>query len=237
MHPNDDGLAPLRGNVHAITNEHERLCQLANGLEELGLFVRAARVDEWTGPASDLALDSRLRIATTCLRAAAAHASAASALADYRDMLATLQPVAASLIAEARTSPIPGIAELNRGSLDRFRDQLTAAARVAAARMNQAADDLRSLESALPDLPVLPAFTVPPLVMPASPASTPARPATLAPAPAKTGRHALAPPRSAPSDAHLPNPFRLGDPAQARLVVELNNQLLLALRGVTLVSS
>jgi hypothetical protein len=243
MHPNDDGLTPLRGNVHAITNEHERLCQLANGLEDLGLFVRAARVDEWTGPASDLALDGRLRIATTCLRAAAAHASAASALAGYRDMLATLQPVATSLIAEAHTSPIPGIAALNRGSLDRFRDQLTAAARAAAARMNQAADDLRSLQAALPDLPVLPAFTVPPLVRPAALAPAPAIPATTAPAPAtpvavaKSGRHALPPPLAIPADAHLPNPFRLGDPAQARLVVELNNQLLLALRGVSLVSS
>ncbi|MFC0547362.1 hypothetical protein [Kutzneria chonburiensis] len=236
MHPNDDGLTPLRGNVHAITNEHERLHQLASGLEDLGQFVRAARVDEWTGPASDLALDGRIRIATTCLRAAAAHAWAANALADYRDMLATLQPVATSLIAEARTSPIPGIAELNRGSLDRFRDQLTAAGQAAAAGMNQAAIELRSLQAALPDLPVLPAFTVPPLARPAL-APAPAMPATTAPVPAKSGRHALSPPRSIPSDAHLPNPFRLGDPAQARLVVELNNQLLLALRGVNLVSS
>jgi hypothetical protein len=227
MHPNDDGLIPLRGNVHAITNEHERLSQLASSLEELGLFVRAARVDDWTGAASDFALGSRHRIATTCLRAAAAHASAAKALSDYRDMLSVLQPMATSLIADAHASPIPGIAEAARASLDRFRAQLAEIGQAAAARMTQAADDLRSLQTVLPDLPVLPAFAVPPLV----------KLAPAAAAPAKTGRHALRPQRSDPSDAHLPNPFRLGDPAQARLVVELNNQLLIALRNVSPVGS
>lgn len=232
MHTNDgtdDGLTPLPGNVHAIANEYERLSQLAGGLEELGLFVRTARADGWTGAASDLSLDGRHRIAATCLRAAGAHASAASALCDYHDMLSVLQPMATSLIADARSSPLPGIADAARASLDRFRAQLAETGRVAAARMKQAADDLGSLQAALPDLPVLPAFAVPPLVLPAA---APVR----ATAPVPPGRHSLdshRSRRSALSEAHFPNPFRLGDPTQARRVVDLNNRLLLAVRTLT----
>jgi hypothetical protein len=216
----DDGLEPLRGNVHAITNEHERLVQLAAGLEELGLFVRNARVDAWTGLASDLAMDSRRRIASVCLRAATAHASAAGALAQYRDMLAVLQPMANSLIAEAHTSTMPGVTTAARASLRRFRTQLADLGWIAAAQMKQAAYDLHTLQSVLPDLPVLPAFTVPSLVLPpVDPAPAPAVPQSARPHP------------SATPDRHLPNPFRFGDPAEACLVVQLNNQLLFTLQG------
>jgi hypothetical protein len=224
MDTHDDDFDPLRGSVNAFRNESARLERLAEGLEDLGQFIRDARTNGWTGAASDSALDVQRSLAAACLRAASSHASAAKALGKFGDTLAVLQPMTASLIEEARTSSSFEVRTAARASVRRFRAQLAEGRRSAAAELEQAAEDLRNLRSVLPDLLAMPTFTVPPPTLPSvAPSLVSASP-----------EHTEPPARpSEPPVAHVaprPNPIRFGDPTDRRYVVLVNNLFLRAVQ-------
>ena len=90
-----DGLDPLRGNVNAFRNEQARLERFAETLEDVGEFIRNARMTGWTGAAADSAVAAQQSIAATCQRVARSHASAAAALSTFAETLTVLQPMTA----------------------------------------------------------------------------------------------------------------------------------------------
>lgn len=224
----DDALAPLQGNINAFRNEQARLERFAEGLEDLSEFIRNARMNGWTGAAADSAVEAQKSITAACLRGASSHASAAKALNTFTDALAVLQPMTASLIVEAHTGTSLEVRMAARASIRRFRAQLAETRREVADKLARAAEDLQQLHSVLPDLPAMPAFTVPPLVFPPVSPS----PVSLAPADAPDRPEPPAPQPEPPvvHTALQPSSFRFGDPSDRRFVVLVNNLFLRAVR-------
>lgn len=140
---------PLPGNVHALTGEIERLENVRDQCYDVARVLRGLGFDNWTGSAYTAFDDfRRTRLVRQWEEVGDAHDGAVLTLAEYRDMLATLQPLAKNATQRVHYDLTYAQADATADIL-RWREQVAAAARKTAVMLREVADQLRALRPPL----------------------------------------------------------------------------------------
>ncbi len=144
---------PLPGNVHALTGEVERLEHVRDECYGIARAVRGLAFDTWSGR-SYVAFDDfrRTRLARQWEEVGDAHDRAAVTIAEHRDTLATLQPLARHAAERTRYDQTYAQNDATADIL-RWRGQIAAAASKTAGILHEVADQLGALRPPLKDTP------------------------------------------------------------------------------------
>ncbi|MPZ85223.1 MAG: hypothetical protein GEV28_34480 [Actinophytocola sp.] len=138
---------PIPGNAHAIQGEIDRVTGIRDRCHDTAGWLRQLSLDGWHGHAAEqFAAFKSSRLARQWEEVEDEHDLVATALADYRDILITLQPLARQAVERARQDGTWAQAEAD---IVRWREQAHTEAHKTAQMLREVAGRLR----ALPPLP------------------------------------------------------------------------------------
>jgi type VII secretion system ESX-1 substrate len=160
-----DWLNPLPGNVHALSGEVDRLESVRDECYEIARAARGLDFDAWSGPAYSAFDDfRRTRLATQWEEVGDAHDRAATTIAEHRDTLSTLQPLARHAAERTQYDRTYSQADATADIL-RWRGQVASVAKKTASVLDEVAEQLSALRAPLRDEPVIVPSPPPPALV------------------------------------------------------------------------
>lgn len=133
---------PIPGNTHAIQGEIDRVKELRDRCHEAAKPFRHLGLDSWSGPAAEQFESFTPRLVRQWADAEDEHDRWADALASYREVLLTLQPLARAAVEQAKQD---GSWTQAHADIQRWREQADSAARATAGVLHDVAARLRAL--------------------------------------------------------------------------------------------
>lgn len=133
---------PIPGNIRALQGEIDRLWELRDRFRDAAMPIRHLGLDGWRGPAADEFAAHRTRLARQWSDAELEHERWAGALADYRDVLLALQPLARDAVERANRD---GDWTRAQADVERWRGQADSAAYRTSDVLRDVADRLRDI--------------------------------------------------------------------------------------------